>query len=222
MTEITDISDLVSSLSEYRLEVLGVLEEGRQVLIGNAGSGMWAIFKETPEYLDGLPDPLDRWTRRIGTKIARESDASVIFPFEGPPYPPFQSWAALAGEVFSSPIVLSIHQYYGLWHAYRFALMLEKPLQGLTKQKTVESPCLSCSHQNCLQTCPVDAFSPGVYRVRDCVDYLNSEKHSFCRQSGCAARHACPVASAYRYEPEHAQFHMAAFVLSQTPQIDHI
>jgi hypothetical protein len=30
-------------------------------------------------------------------------------------------------------------------------------------------------------------------------------------QSGCLARQACPVGVEYRYEPEHAAFHMQAF-----------
>jgi ferredoxin len=215
MSGITDLSDLESCLSEHGLLVLGFVEEGLRVLIGNAGSGMWPIFKKSQEYQDGLPHPLDRWTRRLGAKIARESGAGVIFPFDGPPYPPFQSWAEQSGEVSRSPIALSMHRRFGLWHAYRFALLLAKPLPGLTHGKSGESPCLSCSHQNCLRACPVGAFTDGAYRVRDCVDYLGEKKHTFCRQSGCAARHACPVAGEYSYEPDHAQFHMDAFVTSQ-------
>jgi len=30
-------------------------------------------------------------------------------------------------------------------------------------------------------------------------------------QTGCLARHACPVGQAFRYRPAHAAFHMTAF-----------
>jgi hypothetical protein len=36
-----------------------------------------------------------------------------------------------------------------------------------------------------------------------------------CRETGCAARRACPAGSAFIYEAEHAQFHMAAFLQSR-------
>ena len=55
--------------------------------------------------------------------------AEVVFPFEGPPYPPVLQWAEQAGQAFPSPIAMFIHGKYGLWHAFQFAL--QKPLMGI-------------------------------------------------------------------------------------------
>jgi len=225
----TDISELHDLLKPHGLIIGGVLNEPeigplpagdeeddtRQlILIGNGGSTIWRFFVDSPEYHDSLDDPMDRWSRRIGEDLARQLDGQAIFPWEGPPYAPFLEWAGKAGRVFPSPVSLYVHREYGLWHAWRFALALPLPLTGNTPVYDELSPCVNCP-QPCLDACPVEAFSGEGYRVQQCVDYLESEQKSDCRQSGCAARHACPVGSAYRYEAEHAQFHMAAFLKSR-------
>ena len=35
-------------------------------LFGNAGSSIWEAFAASPEFEDKLPDPLDRWSKRVG------------------------------------------------------------------------------------------------------------------------------------------------------------
>jgi len=196
----------------------------RQLLmIGNGGASLWPVFSGSDEYLDGRPDPLDRWSRRIGTEVAAQLGARAIFPFDGPPYPPFISWSLLSGSVVTSPLAMLIHKRFGLWHAYRFALAL--PVQGIVRTEKSEyiSPCLDCVDQPCLQACPVDAFGDsfgdGEYRVRDCVDYLKVDPQTACRLQGCGARRACPEARAFTYLPQQAQFHMQAFVESQSGDI---
>jgi hypothetical protein len=210
-------AELQILLDAHGLLAQGSLEYGGEtlVLVGNAGSRLWPVFTESPEYRDGRPDPLDRWCRRIGNRLAEETGAKVIFPFDGPPYPPFLDWAAQAGIAFPSPVSMFVHPRYGLWHAFRFALLLDRPLEGLPGKKSGSS-CLSCPDQPCLEACPVDAFDDGVYRVGDCLGYLGLDPDSSCRTSGCAARRACPVGRAFIYEPGHAQFHMNAFIAAQS------
>jgi hypothetical protein len=58
----------------------------------------------------------------------------------------------------------------------------------------------------------VNAFVAGEYRVSECLAYLEGNPASDCRQRGCQARMACPAALRNRYDPEHARFHMAAFL----------
>ncbi len=213
-----ELSQLEHSLHDYGLVVLGVLKESPErptVLIGNAGSSIWQAFAGSPENQDGLPHPMDRWSKRIGTDIASELQADVIFPFEGPPYPPVLNWTEQAGQAFPSPISMFIHRKFGLWHAYRFALLLKEPLTGAIEIGPGVSPCLSCTSQPCLSACPVDAFTGDNYRVGDCVDFLASDAVSPCRKQGCSARKACPVAVSYQYEPPHAGFHMNAFLAAQ-------
>jgi hypothetical protein len=189
--------------------------DARLVLVGNAGSSIWKAFREGPEFSDGRPDPLDRWSRRIGETVAGEVGAEAVFPFDGPPWPPFLSWAERSGEAFVSPISLVIHRRYGLWHSYRFALIFGNARHILPSNDRGVSPCLSCSDQPCLDACPVNAFSPGQYRVNDCLGFLRSRADSSCRLESCAARRACPVAPERTYAPEHARFHMNAFLRAQ-------
>lgn len=203
------------------LLVLGVIhdfdgkEDSSLVLVGNAGSAMWSRFTKSPEFADGAPDPLDRWSQRIGEAVAAELGARVVFPFDGPPYPPILDWAQKAGQAFPSPLSMFIHRNHGLWHAYRFALYLDSPVTGFEARSISDSPCTSCEGQPCLDACPVDAFSTGAYRVDDCMTYLTESLASGCREHGCRARRACPVANQNQYQPEHAHFHMEAFVRSE-------
>jgi hypothetical protein len=226
---ISDLSELQELLKPHGLILRGILAgseveeihaagdefKARQlVLVGNAGSAIWRPFNESPEFSDALANPLDRWSRRIGEDIARQLGGSAIFPWEGPPYPPFLAWARISGQVFPSPVSMFVHGDYGLWHAYRFALVLPESLSGIEHVAQEVSPCINCP-QPCLDACPVDAFDSDGYRVDHCVDYLREDEKSSCREQGCAARRACPVGSGYGYEAHHAQFHMAAFLKSR-------
>ena len=74
------------------------------VLLGPNEPNFWDEFSRSPERIDDLPDPLDRWTKRVLSSIAAELNARVFFPFDGPPYWPFHSWALRSGESFQSPI----------------------------------------------------------------------------------------------------------------------
>jgi len=221
-----DISVINQLLEPHGLLVLGALDESDlnqdscRILVGNTGSAMWLKFRNSPEFSDGASNPLDRWSRRIGELLAKELNASIIFPFDGPPYPPFLAWAKSTGQAFSSPLSMFIHHQFGLWHAYRFALQLPAPVNGIQASPDRVSPCLSCVEQPCLGACPVDAFSAGSYRVDDCLAFLVKNESGDCRERGCRARGACPVASDNQYESEHAQFHMDAFVGSKIPGIN--
>jgi epoxyqueuosine reductase len=187
-------------------------ENVHRILIGNAGSEFWPGFIKSAEFLDGNPDPLDRWSKRIGLAVAKETGADVVFPFDGPPYPPFLNWAAESGQVHSSPISISIHREFGLWHAYRFALELDELTEGSTAVQHQASPCDNCESKPCLSACPVNAFRSGIYRVNECMEYVRANNQSVCRTNGCDARRACPVRPDLQYQADHAQFHMKAFL----------
>ncbi len=183
------------------------------VLVGNAGSDLWPAFSRSPEYRDGQPDPLDRWSRRLGEALAREFDGLALFPFDGPPYYPFLSWARRSDRSMQSPLGMSLHPQYGLWHAYRFALAFEdRPVAEAEEPVRSQWDCDHCVARPCLTACPVDAFDQNGYRVQDCARFLARNPDYDCNHLGCAARRACPVGQNYRYLPEHAQFHMKIFV----------
>jgi len=91
------------------------------MLFGNAGSAMWAVFNLSDEYRDGRPDPLNRWSARIGEALAKRAGACALFPFGAPPRP-FLQWGKRAEALQNSQLGMLIHPKFGLWHAYRFAL----------------------------------------------------------------------------------------------------
>jgi len=179
-------------------------------LVGNIGSSYWPQFSQSVEFSDGAAHPLDRWSRRIATAIAQTLSLRPLYPFEGPPYFPFQQWAKRAEALEQSPIGVMMHPEYGLWHSYRFAL-LGCDLQRET-QAMAASPCLACELKPCLHSCPVNAFDPGGYAVDACADYLRQTPQAECHQRGCLARHACPVAPEFRYIDAQGSFHLRAFL----------
>jgi hypothetical protein len=205
-------------LSDAEVESLGsIAEPGASVaLVGNVGSSYWPVFEQSREYLDGQAHPLDRWSRRLGEKLAGELDAQAIYPFEGPPFYPFQQWAKRAESLQQSMMGLMIHPEYGLWHSYRFGLVMSAS-QGLVSQVVTAktTPCKSCALRPCLNTCPVGAFGETGYDVNTCAAYLKSTPEAACHTEGCMARSACPVGAWYRYHVEEHSFHLKAFLRSR-------
>ncbi len=181
------------------------------VLFGNAGSSLWSVFSGSSEYLDNDPDPLDRWSRRIGEQLAREWSALALFPFGGPPFQPFLQWAKKAEQLESSKLGMLIHPKYGLWHAYRFAIAFPYVLTGMDFSEKHSVACTTCADQPCLAGCPVGAFSLDHYDVESCFQFLDQNPDASCHFSGCQARRACPEGGLYRYDSDHAAFHMAKF-----------
>ncbi len=172
-------------------------------LIGNAGSSIWPVFKAARGKRQGLT--LDQWTQEALNEITKRFGINVLYPFEGPPFWPFTQWAIRTRGLFSSPIGLTIHPAFGLWHAFRAALLFDED-PGFSEE-CAESPCDKCENRPCLTTCPVSAFSGNDYRFNACLDYVGTGANS-CRSEGCDARKACPIGQDYRYKPEHAAFHM--------------
>ena len=184
-------------------------EAGTVLVVGNAGSAIHPHLTASPEFRQ--PQPLDRWTRRVLGELARELGADILFPFEGPPWQPFQRWAMRADpNLHPSPIGMLIHPVHGLWHGLRGALLLQERLD-LPAVEAQPSPCASCAAKPCLHTCPVGAFRPGAYDVRACRTFLGTLSGQDCMMLGCRARRACPVGRAATYAPAHAAFHMRAF-----------
>ncbi len=177
------------------------------LLVGNAGSEMFDVMQSWKLDEDHA---MDCWSEQTLTKLAIELEADVLFPFGGPPWHPFQQWAKRAELTFPSPIQMLIHPKYGLWHAYRAALVFDG-LLDLPEMEGLESPCEGCGRP-CRDACPVNAFSDDGYDVDRCAAHMQTPDGVECRQNGCLARRACPVGPTYRYYPAHSNFHMEAFI----------
>ena len=177
------------------------------MLVGNAGPAMWQRFSAER---DPSKDTLDAWSQVVLSALAGELGARAFFPFDKPPLP-FQRWAARAGTVHTSPLGLSIHSDYGLWHAYRAAFAFSEEI-SFTQAGAAASPCDTCEDKPCLNTCPVSAFSGMGYDVPACAAHITGPDGTDCVDLGCRARRACPVGRDYVYTPAQARFHMTAFV----------
>ncbi|PRY93518.1 hypothetical protein BCF33_2389 [Hasllibacter halocynthiae] len=191
------------------LRVLGGFRKGgRTILIlAPAEPRFWAVFTASPEYADGRPDPMNRWSERVIGAFAAREGGEASFPFGGPPWHPFLRWAAATGRAFESPVGLLVDGEAGLWTSMRGAVALpgERPVP-----EGVGSPCPPCP-KPCLTACPVDALNAGGYDVPRCLDYVRSPEGSDCRTRGCAVRHACPVSQQWHRPDAQAAFHMRAF-----------
>ena len=186
------------------------------VLVGMIGARNWDAFEQSPEAGDGAPDPLDRWSRRSLDGIARLVGAEALYPFGGPPYWPFPSWARRAEPLWPSPLGMLIHREYGLWHSWRGALALREDL-ARASAAAGERPCETCSERPCLNACPVRAFTTEGYDVGRCREHLRSPDGRECVEGGCLARRACPVGQVHAYGPRQTRFHMRAFLGANPP-----
>jgi len=176
------------------------------ILIGNAGP---AMFRRFARERDPFHDLIDDWTRVVVGELARDLDASAIYPFDRP-YPPILTWARRGGAGHVSPLGLNIHPTYGLWHAYRAALAFPVAFD-LPEPAASAHPCASCKDKPCLTACPVSAFDGSGYDVASCGRHLLTASGAPCMQGGCLARLACPVGVAHAYGMEQMQYFMRAF-----------
>ncbi|KUF12493.1 hypothetical protein [Pseudoponticoccus marisrubri] len=188
---------------------------GTLVLLGPDEPAFWPIFTASPEYADGAPDPLDRWSRRVIGALAEAWDGTALFPSDGPPYAPFLRWAEASGQAWPAPVGLMVHAQAGLFISYRGALAL--PVM-LDLPPAATHPCPACA-QPCLTACPVGALGPGqAYDVPRCQAHVASPAGRDCREAGCRVRRACPVAQeGFQRLVAQSAFHMAAFMQNYRP-----
>lgn len=184
------------------------------LLFGQTGSSLWPVFSQSVEFSDGLPHPLDRWSKRVGQSMADMLAGRLLLPFGDAPFHPFSRWACRIEDVQPSRLGMLIHPVYGLWHAYRFAIALPAIVGGLITVEQQGSICAKCETQPCLNICPVGAFDGQQYDVQSCSDYLQRSPEAPCHTDGCLARGACPEGGQYHYDSEQIQFHMKQFTLA--------
>ena len=233
-----DLSDLASALQRHGMLIRGgfalteddesglagfpdlaaPLRDRTLVLIGNAGTALYDAFFSAGETTGH--NPLDDWTRRVVMPIAERFGARAAFPSDGPPWLPFQRWAMRAEGVKASPLGVLIHPEFGLWHAYRAALVFDRVLD-LPPAPSRAHPCDTCVARPCLSTCPVGAVTAEGYAVDNCAAHVGSQAGQACRSIGCLARRACPVGAEHRTPDWAMAFHMAAFLRGRGLAISH-
>ena len=183
----------------------GLHPDIQTVVLLSPNQGFWPIFAASHEYQGGLPDPMDRWSRRTIGRWACELGGKAYFPFTMEPIYPFFSWALRAGRSWTSPVTLLVDDANGLMTSFRGAIGLREKVDfGVSAR-----PCDTCEAP-CSGACPAKALTVDGYDVPRCISYLRDNPHSACRLSGCQVRLACPLSAAP--SSEQAQFHMSVFV----------
>ncbi|RWN33938.1 MAG: 4Fe-4S dicluster domain-containing protein [Mesorhizobium sp.] len=180
------------------------------LLVGQAGAAPWPHFLRWRENQPRtIADPLDNWSRQVIGAVANEFQARAVSPSDKP-YLPFQQWAMRAEGLKPSPLGILVHPQYGLWHAYRGALLFEDELP-IQAGEAAPHLCDSCVEKPCLKSCPVDAYSEQGFAYQSCLAHVREAGGSPCRSGGCLDRNSCPYGTEYRYPPEVQAFHMASF-----------
>lgn len=180
------------------------------LLVGQAGSAPWPHFQKWRHGQPGdLKNPLDTWAREVIGAVAEKFGARAVSPSDKP-YLPFQQWAMRAEGLRPSPLGILMHPEYGLWHAYRGALLFDHEIV-IAEPREVIHLCDTCAGKPCLKACPVDAYSETGFAYQDCLVHVRGPAGRACRDGGCLDRNACPYGSKYRYPADEQAFHMVAF-----------
>jgi hypothetical protein len=180
------------------------------LLVGQAGAAPWPHFlawRQRPP--ENLENPLDTWCREIIGAAAEQFGARAVSPSDRP-YLPFQQWARRAEGLKPSPLGILMHPRYGLWHAYRGALLFDVEISVQAPREVIHL-CDLCDGKPCMKACPVDAYSQAGFRHQDCLGHVRAPQGAPCHDGGCLDRNACPYGTEYRYPAEVQAFHMTAF-----------
>ncbi|UCI33888.1 MULTISPECIES: hypothetical protein [unclassified Mesorhizobium] len=181
------------------------------LLVGQAGAAPWPHFLRWRErQTQVIANPLDAWSRDVIGAVAEKFGARAVSPSDRP-YLPFQQWAMRAEGLKRSPLGILMHPRYGLWHAYRGALLFEDEI-ALPEQAAAIHLCDACVDKPCLKSCPVGAYSIEGFAYQTCLAHVRGADGEPCRSGGCLDRNACPHGTSYRYPPEVQAFHMASFM----------
>lgn len=209
------LNDIAARAGAVQLEVLGgftcegdpALPQGTRTLLmlGPREPGYWAAVHASDEW--GGPDPVDRWSRRVVGQLACDLGAKALFPFGGPPYQPFYTWALRTGAIWESPVKLLVHGSQGLMVSFRGALALKEVVD---LPPPPNRPCDACARP-CLTACPVGALTGAGYDVPACHSHLDRPEGASCMSGGCLVRSTCPLSLAYARMPEQSAYHMRQF-----------
>lgn len=212
----TDYSDIRSRVSKFHLDIFGGFHptpddgapEGCEtlLLLGPKEPGFWDFITASSEFRGS--NPVDRWSEKIIGALAEDLGGVSVFPFGGPPYAPFISWAIRSGRAWVSPVSLLVHDTAGLFISYRGAIALneriELPIPG-------PCPCEACLERPCLPACPVGALGGAGYDLAACHTFLDTSAGETCMAAGCNVRRACPVSQTYGRRAVQSAHHMKAF-----------
>ena len=133
-----DLAAIQALAAPHFLEIFGAFHAtpeddcppGTMVLLAPLEPGFWGHVTGEPEFIDGAPDPLDRWSSRVIGALGSQTGGSTHFPFGGPPYAPFIRWATRTGRAWPAPVGMLVHDTAGLMISIRGAILLPDLLEA--------------------------------------------------------------------------------------------
>jgi len=176
----------------------------RIILIGHGGTSLWShlqIEKQTHS------DPIDHYSETAAREFADHAltgfHYQIVYPGAAPVA--LQQLGTLAGWHTDSPLGLGINPQWGLWYAYRAALLTNAPL-SIRVNTQPDSPCKTCSDPPCLSHCPANALTKErPVDINRCARYRLSAQSDCSDQ--CLSRNSCPVSTEHRYTLDQIQYH---------------
>ena len=221
-----DYTKILDIAGQFHLAIFGGFHPDEQdkipkgtrtlIMLGPREPGFWAYLKSQEEFQQGLPNPLDRWSKRVIDLIGIKSGGEPIYPFGGPPYHPFMTWALKTGRSWHSPVQFLVHETAGLMVSYRGVLAYQDHIP-LPEPPGV-SPCETCADKPCMTACPIGVLTPDGYDADGCRTYIGSFEGQDCLGMGCQVRRICPVSQTYQRDPRQSEFHQMAF-LNNAPKL---
>ena len=174
------------------------------LLTGHGGRLFWqklqAVGMETADPVDTFSTQL---TIQFITDYLGNPPHLLLYPF-GDYLVPLTQLGEWVGWSHPSPIGQGISEQFGVWFAYRTAVLLNGNFPTTPRIQTT-SPCQSCAEKPCITACPVGAAQEDTFHITPCVNFRLSD-HSPCADR-CLARLACPVAPEHRYTLSQIQYH---------------
>lgn len=192
------------------LFISGLLHDGDSTiaLLSPDEPAFWRLLTDSPEWQNCAPDPIDRWSRRVITALAQDWGGEALFPFDGPPWLPFQDWALRSGRAWRSPVAMLVHDRMGLFASWRGALRVP----GLLPLPHPPAPVCDGCARPCLGACPAGAIGENSYDTEACRRFLRTPEGEDCLSSGCRVRRACPVSKSCGRLSVQSAWHMRHFL----------
>lgn len=180
-------------------------------LIGHGGRKLWTQLNH-PLKVD--QHPIDQYTMKAVAQFSSQTlkDDNVIILYPSDQFvAPLQRMGRALQLTHQSLLGIDIHQQYGLWFAYRCALLTKADIPEVLPSP-FRSPCEDCQAKPCQTACPASAVGQTgqEFKLSSCIDYRRA-KTSSCVDR-CLSRLACPVGQEHRYTPEQLRYHMTGLV----------
>lgn len=194
----TSILDVIASAG------IDLERYSRLLLLGHGGRTLWEQVQSDWQ----ADDPIDNYSIRVTKQFLHDycDDAPhhILYPLTDMPLP-LQQLGMLAGWHHRAPLGIGINGVYGVWFAYRVAVLTTAVLAP-TEPMDTPSPCTNCVDKPCVSACPGRAVGEvGGFQAIPCFTH-RVKSNSSCADR-CLSRLACPYFPEHRYSDTQIQYH---------------